>query len=315
MPWKSTAINVGASVLGGALGGSGSKSAERAARDAAALAQFTQEQAQRQTQSTLQPYQELGTGAANTLAQLLGVADPVGYAKRPTLQQFEEQLRADHFKIFGKDYGRNSDVAGQTQRARSMYDQAMQEWEAGKNEYIKSNPNSTGSGDLLKNFTLNDFVKDPGYEFRLAEGEKALNRQAAGAGSMFSGATLKALNRYNQDYATNEFTNAYNRDSANKSRTYGFLTGASGQGLQGAGMGVSANTNAANVNSQVQSNLGNSLASLYQVNADNRFNQIQNGLGNALYAFNRSNIFTNDQNPTMTGGSSRDPNSYTYTRR
>lgn len=314
MPWKSTAISVGASFAGGLLGG-GSKSAERAAKDAAARAQFSQEQANRQSQAALAPYQELGSGAANTLAQMLGVADPVGYAKKPTLQDFEDKLRAEHFARTGKDYNRNANYAGQLQEAKRQYDEALTQWEAGKNAYVQANPGSTGSGELLKNFTNEDFVQDPGYNFRLGEGEKALNRQAAAGGSLYSGATLKALNRYNQDYASNEFTNAYNRDSANKSRTYGFLSGASGQGLQGAGMGVSANTNAANNNSQIQGNLGNTLAGLYQVNADNQSNLIQNTIGNALYAMNRNNIFTRDQNTDWTGGSSKDPNYSIYNRK
>ncbi len=54
---------------------------------------------------------------------------------------------------------------------------------------------------------------DPGYQFRLSEGEKGINRMAAGRGSFDSGATLKALNRYNQDYATGEYGNVFNRNA------------------------------------------------------------------------------------------------------
>jgi hypothetical protein len=52
---------------------------------------------------------------------------------------------------------------------------------------------------------------DPGYGFRLSEGMKALDRQAAARGGLMSGGALKAAQRYGQDYASGEFGNAYNR--------------------------------------------------------------------------------------------------------
>ena len=52
---------------------------------------------------------------------------------------------------------------------------------------------------------------DPGYAFRLSEGTKALDRQAAARGGLISGGALKAAQRYGQDYGSEEFSNAYNR--------------------------------------------------------------------------------------------------------
>lgn len=52
---------------------------------------------------------------------------------------------------------------------------------------------------------------DPGYNFRLQQGQKALDRQAAAGGRLYSGRQLQATQRYGQDYASNEFGNAYNR--------------------------------------------------------------------------------------------------------
>ena len=62
-------------------------------------------------------------------------------------------------------------------------------------------------------FTAQDFNKfqDPGYAFRLAEGQKALERTAAARGGLISGGALKAAERYGQDYGSQEFQNAYNR--------------------------------------------------------------------------------------------------------
>lgn len=62
-----------------------------------------------------------------------------------------------------------------------------------------------------KGFTSEDFTADPGYAFRLAEGEKSINRASGVGGSPYSGATLKALNRFSQDSASGEFDRAFAR--------------------------------------------------------------------------------------------------------
>lgn len=52
---------------------------------------------------------------------------------------------------------------------------------------------------------------DPGYQFRLEQAKKALERSAAARGTLLTGGTAKALGRYMQDYASGEFQNVYNR--------------------------------------------------------------------------------------------------------
>jgi hypothetical protein len=64
--------------------------------------------------------------------------------------------------------------------------------------------NRMQSGDVMG-------MMDPSYKFRLGEGMKALDRQAAARGGLISGGALKAAQRYGQDFASQEFGNAYNR--------------------------------------------------------------------------------------------------------
>lgn len=52
---------------------------------------------------------------------------------------------------------------------------------------------------------------DPGYQFRLSEGMKALDRQAAARGGLISGGALKAAQRYGQDLGSQEYSAAYGR--------------------------------------------------------------------------------------------------------
>ncbi|KKL97736.1 hypothetical protein LCGC14_1831460, partial [marine sediment metagenome] len=58
-----------------------------------------------------------------------------------------------------------------------------------------------------------NFMTDPGYGFRIGEGERALERSAAARGGLLSGGYGRKLTRYAQDYASNEYTNVYNRIS------------------------------------------------------------------------------------------------------
>jgi hypothetical protein len=68
-------------------------------------------------------------------------------------------------------------------------------------------------------FGADKFKADPGYAFRMSEGMKALERSAAARGGLMSGATMKGIQRYGQDLASQEFTNAFNRYQAERTGT------------------------------------------------------------------------------------------------
>ena len=61
-----------------------------------------------------------------------------------------------------------------------------------------------------------NFEADPGYQFRQQEGNKALLGAASAQGNMLSGATMKAMQKYNQGLASQEYGNAYNRFVGNR---------------------------------------------------------------------------------------------------
>jgi hypothetical protein len=60
-------------------------------------------------------------------------------------------------------------------------------------------------------FGMDQFQADPGYAFRLKEGQQALDRQAAARGGLISGGALKAAQRYGQEMGSQEYMNAFNR--------------------------------------------------------------------------------------------------------
>jgi hypothetical protein len=56
-----------------------------------------------------------------------------------------------------------------------------------------------------------DVTRDPGYRFRLDQGNQAIERSAAARGTALSGQTLRALQDYAQGLASQEYGNAYDR--------------------------------------------------------------------------------------------------------
>jgi len=120
------------------------------------------------------------------------------------------------------------------------------------------------------------FEKSPGYEFRMQEGQKALERSAAARGRLDSGATMKAITKYGQDYASNEYDKFL-------ARYYQSLTPY--QSLAGLGM-TSAGT-MANLSSQTGENIANTT--------------MAGGTARASGYINKANAISNMSQNTMTG--------------
>ena len=60
-------------------------------------------------------------------------------------------------------------------------------------------------------FGMQQFQQDPGYNFRMSEGMKGLERSAAARGGLLSGSMLKGIQRFGQDLGSQEYQNAFNR--------------------------------------------------------------------------------------------------------
>jgi len=103
-------------------------------------------------------------------------------------------------------------------------------------------------------FTMDKFQADPGYAFRLKEGQKALERSAAARGGLLSGGTGKALQRFGQEMGSQEYTNAFNRYQAERTARL--------QPLQSlTGMGQSTGQQIGQQGQQVASNISNNMGS------------------------------------------------------
>jgi hypothetical protein len=146
----------------------------------------------------------------------------------------------------------------------------QQPWlDAGRASLAQLAAGTGAGGNLIKPFSLADFQADPGYGFRVSEGEKAIQRAASGRGGLYSGATLKALARFNQDTASGEYGNAYNRYNTNQSNQFNRLASIAGLGQT-----------ATNQVGQAGQNAYGTIASA-GANASNNISQNLIGAGNA----------------------------------
>jgi len=156
---------------------------------------------------------------------------------------------------------RATDSANST--LRGMYDQQRADMEPWRQA------GSQALGQMQGDFMANWQQQDPGYQFRMNEGMKAINSAAAARGMGNSGATMKALTKYGQDYASNEYDKAYNRNFNRLSTLAGFGSQASNTNVNSAG----------NYGSQVAGNaigMGNASAS-NQIAGANRMADFVNG--------------------------------------
>lgn len=112
---------------------------------------------------------------------------------------------------------------------------------------IGGDPKAAGYGSLMQQFTGADLQNDPGYQFGLTQGSQAIERSASARGGLYSGATLKALQRYGQDYSGTKFNEAFNRNQAQNDSSFNRFASLAGLGQTGSNQIAASGQNAANM--------------------------------------------------------------------
>ena len=100
-------------------------------------------------------------------------------------------------------------------------------------------------GYFNQTYTGQDIYDDPSYQFRVNQGNNAIQSGAAAQGGLLSGATLKALQGYGQDMASQEYQNGYNRFNADQTNQYNRLSNLVGIGQNAAAQTGNAGTQTA----------------------------------------------------------------------
>ena len=154
-------------------------------------------------------------------------------------------------------------------------------------------------GQYVKTPTMDELAMDPGFSFRLSEGEKALARMQSARGQLFGGGAIKAGVRYGQEMGSKEYANAYNRARQQRADVTNALLGIGGYGPSLAQQNVASMGSAGSNISNIQLGAGQARASGYLGQA-NALNQAL-GQGAGLYGMYSGGYF-GPTNVTPGGG-------------
>lgn len=252
------AIGAAGSIVGNLIGGN---AASKAAKQAAQTGQAVAGQLNKSTQDAINAgYYSMGQ-ASNALQTGLGGAEGAYNnalaGQQAAIQGAAGQARTDLTQ--GKNDAQYairqglSDATNRldtsTQQANTALGQAYADQKGFLNPYLKGGAQGmdqlsafmgpTGPGQKQFDASMME-EQDPGYAFRKSEGEKALAHSAAAGGGIMGAAATKDLLRYNQDYASSEYQNAWNRYQQGKQQQFNMLGTLAGFGQNAANTAVGA---------------------------------------------------------------------------
>lgn len=185
-----------------------------------------------------------------------------------------------------------------------MYEQARQD----QLPWLKAGQKALGELEKKVYAGPGEFTESPGYQFRLDQGNKNILANQSATGNLASGRTLKALQQYGQDYASNEYSNFLNQyyqslaplqslaglgqstATSMGGQSIGAGNAIAGTIMSGAGQQSSAYQGLAGI----YGNMGSNLASIYmgQGNAIAQ-NYMNQGNISAANSINQANIWNN----------------------
>lgn len=152
---------------------------------------------------------------------------------------------------------------------------------------LSKNTKAAGYGSLNKQFGMDSFQQDPGYQWRLQQGQQGLDRMASARGGMNSGRAMKDAMNYNQGAASQEYGNAFNRFQTNRSNVLNPLQSLSGMAQTATNQ---MNTNAGNYGT----NVGNGLMAIGDARGSGYLGEAaatRNGLNGAFNALQGMNSY------------------------
>jgi len=166
---------------------------------------------------------------------------------------------------------------------------------------IGGDASAEGYGSLAKPFGMEQFEQDPGYTFRQSEGMRALERSASARGNLLSGGTLKGIQRFGQDLASQEYGNAFNRYQIERSARLNPLQSLMGSGQSATNM-MTGNIGQSSQNQQANIyNAGQARASGY-VGSANALSGALGSIGQAAASFPLMQAQSNYYNSLGGGG-------------
>lgn len=298
MPW-----GIAAGAVVGAVGSSiAANKASKAQQSAADTASNTELQMYNQTREDQLPWLNTGTTALNRLAYLTGLnptsSSPTGTSPGGT--QFDDLVydsatgkwssdKLHSQAAEGGDFGPNDEARYQALLQQQVGGipnavQAYQQQSTATQNAANSDP---AYGSLTRPFSMADYQADPGYQFRIDQGNQALERSAAARGGLNSGRALKDLTAYSQGAASQEYGAAYDRFNNDQSTLYNRLAGIAGTGQSASNSLGSLGANTANAVAGNQIGAGNAQAAGYVGTG----NAINNGISQGISGYQTNRLF------------------------
>lgn len=191
--------------------------------------------------------------------------------------------------------------AAAADRAAQLKNEQYKQTREDQMPWLKAGERALGKLESAVDYTpfgMSQFQADPGYAFRLSEGQKALERSAAARGGLISGNALRAATAYGQNIGSQEYTNAFNRYQQERAAKLQPLQSLAGVGQSTAvGLGAAGAANAGAVGNYLTGGAAASAAG--QVGQANAFNQ---GVSQYLN-YNQGNNLINALNRRPVGNS------------
>jgi hypothetical protein len=275
---------VAPSLLGGLMGSDSAESAYGAQEQGATQANATLKENYANTRKDFAPYLATGNKANNALAYALGIGGTAGPTREQMYEEGLNNLKRRHAEQYGVGFDQSGDEAGKQAAINQLnadIDQRFGEMQAGQPDR-STDPNY---GMLTRQFGADDLAKDltyqNGLQFGLDEGAKGINNMAAATGKQLSGATLKALTRFGNDYGTTKTAGASDRFTQRQNQIYNMYSGTSQSGQQAAGSISQAGQAAANGVANNQTSLGNARGAA-EIAQGNSWSGALSGAGSAI---------------------------------
>lgn len=267
MPWGSILASVAGSVITGAMGSDAAGNAADVQARSADTATAEQRRQYDLARSDNAQYRNTGSAANRRLAQLLGLSDSGFSGSVPSgadqnLYSSDANYRKA-FDAFNKTHQEQYGVPVPSDADPSVVSDRVKNWFG----YTPSAPAAASSATdapLLRRFSASDLNADPvyqsGLQFGADQGAGAINARSLATGNYDSGATLKALTRFGNDYGSTKANESYNRFNTDNTNIFNRLSGVSGTGQTATNTVTAAGSNMANNVSDLATGAGNARA-------------------------------------------------------
>lgn len=287
-------INLGIQAYSAYAGNKASKDAGKQTQQGAQASNDLMKWMYQQDQQRQQPFYNTSVSADSRLAQLLGLG---GGGSGGSTSSLYYDTNQDGTPIA------RADLYANNPQYRAAWDNLLKQhqgqWKTGYHSgsdrnWIQGNLTNTlgalpqsaqPSQQQSQQAAFDAFRNTPGYQFGLDEGRKTLEASAAAAGGLNSGATLRALTRYGQNYADQQGYRPYLSDL-----------------MQLSGRGQAQASQMGNQGMQYASQMGANLQNAANARAQSTYQQNQNlqqGLGSLSSWLGYMNA---NRNPNSGGG-------------